>query len=215
MRRKTSNKMTTRILEATVIVFAIFDVLIWYNVLADDASLPAARESAGLEVSAKIPPVAPAPVPRENVGVPVRIMIPSIALDAAVEKVALAADGSMGVPKQPFDTAWYELGPRPGETGSAAIAGHVNWTHGAAAVFADLHEVKSGDKIAVQDDKGTVISFVVSESRRFGPASDATEVFRSSDGKAHLNLITCEGEWDKRAQQYSQRLVVFAERETE
>jgi len=40
----------------------------------------------------------------------------------------------------------------------------------------------------------------------------ATDVFTSSDGKAHLNLITCDGIWDKNAAQYSERLVVFADR---
>src|SRR3989344_2613905 len=33
------------------------------------------------------------------------------------------------------------------------------------------------------------------------------------DGAAHLNLITCEGAWDKVSRTYSQRLVVFTDRE--
>jgi len=35
----------------------------------------------------------------------------------------------------------------------------------------------------------------------------------SSDAKAHLNLITCEGVWDKVSKSYSKRLVVFTDRE--
>jgi hypothetical protein len=47
---------------------------------------------------------------------------------------------------------------------------------------------------------------------RFDPSADATAVFISNDGSSHLNLITCDGVWDKQAKQYSKRLVVFADR---
>ncbi len=150
---------------------------------------------------------------KEKIGVPVRIEIPSIALDAAIEKVALTKGRTLDVPKHPFDTGWYDLGPRPGQKGSAVIDGHVNWMYGATAVFADLHKLKPGDKITVQDDKGALITFVVRESRSYAASAHAADVFRSNDGKAHLNIITCDGVWDKRAQQYSKRLVVFADKE--
>ncbi|MDP2691573.1 MAG: class F sortase [bacterium] len=149
----------------------------------------------------------------EAFGLPVFIQIPSINVNAEIERVALAEDGSMDVPKHAFSTAWYELGPRPGEIGSAAIAGHVNWMDGSTAIFANLHKVKAGDKIIVQNDTGKDISFVVREIRNYESAQDATDVFTSHDGKAHLNIITCSGVWDKESKQYSKRLVVFAERE--
>jgi len=160
-------------------------------------------------------PTASASAVHINTGAPVRITIPSIAVDAAIERVTLAADGSMDVPKRSLDAAWYALGPRPGETGSATIAGHVDWVNGAAAVFADLHMLRAGDKIMVEDDGGGVISFVVRESRKYDAAADATNVFASNDGKAHVNLITCAGAWDKSTQQYSERLVVFTDKVTE
>lgn len=159
--------------------------------------------------SAEIPEIS------EAFGLPVFIQIPSINVDAEIERVALAADGSMDVPKHPFSTAWYELGPRPGEIGSAAIAGHVNWMDGSSAIFEDLHKVKAGDKIIVQNDMGDDISFLVREIRNYEAAQDATDVFTSNDGKARLNIITCSGVWDKKTQQYSKRLVVFAEKEME
>jgi hypothetical protein len=37
-------------------------------------------------------------------------------------------------------------------------------------------------------------------------------VFASNDGGAHLNLITCAGEWNKGKKSYSERLVVFADK---
>lgn len=142
-----------------------------------------------------------------------RLKIPKINVDAAIESVGLTPKGAMDVPKDPKNAAWYNLGPRPGETGSAAISGHINWWYGATGVFANLYKLKPGDKITVQDDQGATVSFVVRATRKYNASADATNVFISNDGKAHLNLITCSGVWNKRAQQYSQRLVVFTDKE--
>lgn len=90
--------------------------------------------------------------------------------------------------------------------------------HPRASVFDDLYKLRKGDKLYIENDKGETISFVVRENRRYDPKlgkTEATYIFGSNDGKPHLNLITCEGEWDARTQQYSQRLVVFADKETE
>lgn len=146
-------------------------------------------------------------------GVPVRLSIPSIAVDAPVDSVGLGADGAMDIKKNPDLTAWYNLGPRPGNNGSAVIAGHYGWEKGKGSVFNELHSLKKGDKVYVTDDKGATTSFIVRESRSYDPAADATVVFQSNDGKAHLNLITCEGAWNNKRQTYSSRLVVFADKE--
>ncbi|MFA6447281.1 MAG: class F sortase [Patescibacteria group bacterium] len=147
-------------------------------------------------------------------GLPVRILIPKIRVNALINQVGLVADGSMGVPKLPRDTAWYKLGPKPGEAGSAVISGHVNWLYGAKGSFEYLKVLKPGDKIVVQNDKGESISFVVRTSRTLDREANATDVFYSYDGKAHLNLVTCAGAWDKTAKAYSKRLVVFADKVT-
>lgn len=191
---RVSHPSIIRVPVISVVVLAVFGVLFWHNnVLTYDG-----------------PP--PVPAVRESIGVPARIIIPRITVAAPIEKVALTADGSMDVPKLPRNTGWFALGPRPGETGSAVIAGHVDWLNGATAVFASLHKVQPGDNITVIDDAGKALSFVVRESRTYDATEDATDVFSSNDGKAHLNLITCYGAWDKRAKQYTKRLVVFAER---
>lgn len=148
---------------------------------------------------------------QRSVGLPTLLKIPSLNIEAPIEQVAIAADGSMDVPKLPFDVAWYELGPRPGETGSAVIAGHVNWKGGAKAIFTDLDKLKPGDQVTIEDDQGVLVTFVVQRSEIYNADADATDIFTSSDGKAHLNLITCSGEWNKQTDSYSQRLVVFTE----
>lgn len=147
-------------------------------------------------------------------GLPVRLKIPAINVNSAFEYVGLTPGGAVGIPKNPANVAWYNLGPRPGDIGSSVITGHINWYYGAIGVFVNLSKIKPGDKITVLDDKGATISFVVREIRDYDAAANAIDVFSSNDGKAHLNLITCDGVWDKSAQQYTKRLVVFADRET-
>lgn len=145
-------------------------------------------------------------------GLPIRLIIPKISVDAAIEQVGVAPDGSMDVPKGPQNVAWFRLGPRPGENGSAVIAGHYGWKDGIPAVFDTLSTLQKGDTLSVEDDTGVVTTFVVRESRLLGEHEDASEVFGSSDGKAHLNLITCEGVWNAATKSYSKRLVVFADK---
>jgi LPXTG-site transpeptidase (sortase) family protein len=149
----------------------------------------------------------------ENIGDPKHIKIPDIAVDATIKHVALATDGSMAVPEDPQDTGWYEFGPRPGEIGSAVIDGHVDWYNGARGVFQDLHKIKPGDKIFIIDENNTTLSFVARESKIYNSTADATDIFTSKDNQSHLNLITCIGTWDNNIQQYTERLVIFADRE--
>lgn len=152
-------------------------------------------------------------LPALPVGRPIRLKIPNINVDSAIEYVGVASNGEMDVPKVPADVAWFSPGTRPGENGSAVIAGHYDWKDGQPAVFADLSKLRPGDKLYIEDDKGAIITFVMRESRNYDPAADATGVFSSSDGRAHLNLVTCKGVWNKTSKSYSQRLVVFADKE--
>lgn len=66
--------------------------------------------------------------PADNIydALPAFLRIPAIAVDAVIEKVGLTKDGAMGIPKDPLHLGWYLMGPRPGETGSAVVAGHLN-----------------------------------------------------------------------------------------
>lgn len=145
---------------------------------------------------------------------PVRLKIPSIGVDAVIESLALAPDGTMATPKGPDDVAWFELGTLPGENGSAVITGHYGtWKNGQGSVFDNLHKINAGDKLYVEDANGTTNVFVVRESRSLEPSADTTDIFSSEDEASHLNLITCEGTWNKDSKSYSKRLVIFADKE--
>ena len=152
-------------------------------------------------------------LPVSLVGKPVRLKIPKINLDSAVEYVGLTSSGAMDVPKNRKDVGWFNLGPRPGEDGTAVIDGHYGLNNKKTSAFDNLHKLRKGDKLYVEDEKGIIISFVVRENRRYDPKADASYVFGSNTGPSHLNLVTCEGAWDEEIEGYSTRLVVFADRE--
>jgi hypothetical protein len=149
--------------------------------------------------------------PQTNIGLPTKLYITDLTVQAAIEQVTIATDGSMAVPKDPMNAGWYATGTRPGAIGSAVIDGHVNWWGGKAGVFKNLHTIKPGTKIMVTDDTGAIISFIVIKTTKYDAAADATDIFTSTDGLAHLNLITCTGTWNTALHQYNDRLVVFAD----
>jgi len=148
-----------------------------------------------------------------SVGLPVSLKIPVIGVDSAVIPVGFTSDGAMDVPKGPTEVAWFNLGPRPGESGSAVIAGHYGWKKNIPAVFDNLHKLRKGDKVFIEDEKGLAAAFVVREIRTYGKDEAAPDVFGSSDSKAHLNLVTCTGDWNKEEKTRSERLVVFTDKE--
>lgn len=189
---------------AILVFFQLISVQILLGSLDDQIVVPA---HAATIIQVKKPAA-----PTVAAGFPVRIQIPSIHVNAVIDQVGVMANGSMGIPKRPSETAWYKYGPKPGERGSAVIAGHVNWLYGATGVFAHLSSVKPGDKITTIDEKGVKTTFVVTSTRAIGQKEDASGIFLSFDGKAHLNLITCTGVWDAAAHVYSKRLVVFADK---
>lgn len=143
-------------------------------------------------------------------GLPIHLRIPGIDVGAAIESVGLTSKGAMDVPTDPNNVGWYHLGPRPGEQGSAVLAGHLDWYGGKTAVFQYLNKLREGDLLTVETDNGRFFTFVVREIRTYHPDEYVPEVFQNNDG-AHLNLITCGGDWDSARKIYKERLVVFTD----
>lgn len=142
---------------------------------------------------------------------PVQLSIKSINIVAVINPVGLTSSGDMDIDENPTELAWYKLGPKPGEEGSAVIAGHYGWKDGVPSVFNDLNKLVKGDIVSTLGDDGKTKDFVVNHTSLYTPNQDATYIFKSDDGKAHLNLITCQGSWNNSAQTYTKRLVVFAD----
>ena len=146
-----------------------------------------------------------------SIGVPKRLIIPVIAINSNVLHTGITKLGEMEVPSSIVDVGWYKFGSRPGEKGSAVIDGHFGSVKGVPGIFNDLSKLKKGDLLSVFDSAGASTTFKVRETRLFGENDLASSVFFSNDDKAHLNLITCEGIWNKARKSYSGRLVIFTD----
>jgi sortase (surface protein transpeptidase) len=173
------------------------------------------------EGDALISPVgisSPSPTPSPVVQVinqPQRLVIESLEVDSQIELVGLAKDGRMDVPKADENVAWYQLGAKPGEIGSAVIAGHFDSRTGGPAVFFDLGNLEAGDEITVLGQNGQSLVFVVNEVALFTDANfPVTKVFNQTDTR-RLNLITCAGTFNQQQKNYSDRLVVFTQLKSE
>lgn len=143
-------------------------------------------------------------------GKPRRLVIPAIKVSANIGSLGIGQDGEMEAPENYLEAGWFNLGSRPGERGNAIIAGHLNNEYGSAGIFWHLDKLKAGDDIYIIDENGKNFHFRVAEKNIYSVSSSLGEIFLG-DGKVRLNLITCDGVWDKKTQNYTKRLVVSAE----
>lgn len=155
-----------------------------------------------------IPSITSSPSPTP--ALPDRISIPAIGVNAAVESVGLDSQKRMDVPRTPEDVAWYNLGARPGERGSAVIDGHLDTPTGAPAVFWNLNKLTPSDTITIHDSKGGKYTFVVTSVVSYPYDQVPLQKIFADNSVTGLNLITCSGTWDKGQKNYSQRTVVYS-----
>lgn len=141
---------------------------------------------------------------------PNTIKIESIGVNGSVEHVGLQENGKMDVPKNPQHAAWYDLGAKPGERGSAVIAGHVNSPKG-KAVFWDLHKLKTGDEVKISNADGETLVFEVVGKKAFDLGEAPVEKIFGYTSRRMLNLITCTGKYNYDIGTHEQRLVVYTE----
>lgn len=145
----------------------------------------------------------------EDVELPVRLIIPAIGVDAGVESVGLTPDGAMDVPSTYWTVGWFGMGVRPGEAGNAVVAGHLDSKTG-PAVFWSLGRLQPGDLVYVQTVDGSELTFQVVASETY-PYDDAPlERIFGPTAVRGLNLVTCNGVFDRGTQNYDKRLVVYA-----
>lgn len=147
-------------------------------------------------------------------GLPTTINIDSIKINTTIEHFGITAKWLMDVSKDPSIASRYKIGVRPGEIGNAVIAWHFGtWKDWRKWLFNNLNKLKKWDKVQVVDENWVTITFIVRSTKTYNQNANTSEIFFSNDNKAHLNLITCEWTWDKVSKTYSNRLVVFTDKE--
>jgi hypothetical protein len=142
---------------------------------------------------------------------PTRIAIPAIGVDAPVVTVGVQA-GTVGAPPLANRNlaGWFTGTVTPGQDGPALLDGHVNTTAG-PSVFANLKDVKPGDKIFVYRHDGSKIPFRatwIQVSSKTAFPWDA--VLRTTPGPT-LRLVTCGGPFDYSSGHYTDNIIVYAD----
>ena len=192
----------------------ILSLLIFFSILAGGVWFLVGTRTSGAEVTQVLNDASEKivlPTEKPQPGNPVRLVINALDVDAAVESVGMDERGRMDVPKKDENVAWYNLGYKPGANGSAVIAGHLDTRSGTPAVFYNIGKLKLGDRIQVIDDKEQVFTYSVVRTESYDYDKVPLQEIFATKGKARLNLITCEGAFDSASQNYSKRLVVYAE----
>jgi hypothetical protein len=151
----------------------------------------------------------PWPGARGQVARPVRLIIPAIGVRTRLTRLGLTAAGTLQVPASTGVAGWYDRSPRPGATGSAIIAGHIDSVAG-PAVFFRLGSLRPGDRAYVRRADGTLAAFRVTAVRTYLKARFPTAAVYGPAPGPQLRLITCGGTFDPALGSYLSNVVVYA-----
>ena len=144
---------------------------------------------------------------------PIRLQIPAIHVSTKIVDEGLDADGALQVPPLTdagvHEAGWYDLGPAPGQVGSAIIVGHVD-SYQAPGVFYDLGSLAPGNLVEVTLANGETVHFTVTSVQEYPKAHfPASEVYGPEPYQA-LRLITCGGAFDEATGHYLSNIVAYA-----
>ena len=209
-------------LGAVTVATAVVGLLLFSVVIGPGSSAEAPVSAPAPVVDA--PPVeAPAdPEPSEPTEppatvappLPLALRIDTIGVDAPLVSVGLEPDGAMEIPDDVREIGWYDpddLGVRPGTTGTAVFASHVDSRTQGRGVLFELRQMRVGDTLDIDLEDGTTQTWVVTEVAQIPKVSmPLNEIFTWS-GPPRVVVITCGGEFDRSARSYVDNIVVYAE----
>jgi LPXTG-site transpeptidase (sortase) family protein len=141
-----------------------------------------------------------------------RVIIPSLNVDAPIETRGINARGEMEDPTGKDAVAWYDFSEFPGFGGNAVFSGHVDWYTGELGPFGRMKELKDGDDVLFRLSDGMELKYKVTQSTLYESAKAPVQEIVARTEKDSVTFITCEGTFNRAAQEYSHPRVVRAER---
>lgn len=144
------------------------------------------------------------------------ISIPTLGISKTrVMKVGVTSDGQLDVPKNINDTAWFKDSATPGSgMGAVLIDGH-NGGITKNGVFAKLSTLQTGDKITIERGDGKKFTYGVIENKSMSLEEVNTSGMKKmtqsiEPDKEGLSLITSDGKWIPKYQQFDRRIMLRA-----
>jgi sortase (surface protein transpeptidase) len=129
-------------------------------------------------------------------------------MSVPVGTLGLNFDGSVQVPSGTTQPGWFDLGPTPGQVGSAVLLGHVDSYRG-PGVFFQLRTLAAGDQVDVDLADGDTAQFTVDSVEQFSKQAFPSQRVYGSHGSSDLQLVTCGGVFDHQTGGYLSNVVVF------
>ena len=155
-------------------------------------------------------PAGPATLAPTRHAAPVRVAIGGTRISGPIVPTGIdARTKEFAVPPDAGLVGWYEYGPRPGEAGSAVLAGHLDWKHH-PGVFLRLTSVRKGAVVTVSFSDHSVRRFTVTDVRLVLKPQLPTATVFARTGSSVLRLITCGGEFDRASHHYKSNVLVTA-----
>lgn len=156
-------------------------------------------------------PVDPVPRNPNAVSPPVSISIPSIDAQSSLIRLGLNPDQSMQVPdvKTPEQAGWFSFSAKPGDPGTAVIAGHVDGS-GKPGIFYHLGTLKPGSRVIIERSDGTRLTYAVTRVHRTDKDEFPTDEVYGHVPDSELRLITCGGDWEGGQYGYADNIIVDA-----
>jgi hypothetical protein len=153
---------------------------------------------------------APAPQPTlQQVAPPVGLIVPSIGVRTRLVRLGLTSSGALQVPATTAVAGWYTGSARPGATGAAVIAGHIDSLTG-PGVFFRLRLLHPGSRVYVRRADGSLAVFRVTAVRSYLKSRFPTLAVYGPVPNAQLRLITCGGTFDFATGHYLSNVIAYA-----
>ncbi len=142
---------------------------------------------------------------------PKYITLPSIHAEGFLQQVGVDQNSQIAVPSNVHLAGWFVDTVRPGEKGLSIIDGHIVIGRNYEGIFQNLSQLKPGDTFTVTFGDGSIKTFTVVSEQLLDNSAVASVLFSQHPNITNqLTLITCGGNYDKAAGEYSQRVVIVS-----
>lgn len=138
------------------------------------------------------------------------ITLPTLNTAGPIQKVSLTKANAIAVPTNVNFAGWYTGSVKPGYPGLSIVDAHVSGKY-SPGLFKQLTKLKAGDAIKVAYGDGSIRSFQMVEGKVLPEKEAAAYLLtKRPDIDRQLNLITCDGVYDRATKQYDKRYIVVA-----